>query len=184
MKLTRTILLAPLALVATTAHASSLPQMDPTWYPNQLLWLALSFIALYITVARFIAPAIQSVLTTRENAISEAIREAERAKHAAESTRGNVESASNDARHRAAEILAQAQAENSRDATEAAAKLERELARKADNAAALLDEAVKKAATGIDAAVNDLARAMTAKLLAGNVTQPVSDEPKLKLAKR
>ncbi len=172
---------AMLVVVSQSAHASSLPQMDPTWYANQLLWLAISFGALYACVSLFIAPSIKAVLTTRENAISEAIAEAERAKHAAESTRSDTGSSSQTARVKAAETMAKAQAENNAEAAEAIAKLDHDLSRRADHAAAVLEDSVKKASAGIDEAAKSLASAMAAKLLspspAGAAQSP------LKLAK-
>src|SRR4051812_3513897 len=92
------------------------PQMDVSWFPNQLLWLAVSFLLMFILVSRFIVPVVSGVLDTRENAINDAIAEAERAKAEAEATRGSATSESNSARMKAAEVMAAAQGENSKDA--------------------------------------------------------------------
>lgn len=180
MKQTRLILAATL-LASTSASASSLPQMDPTWYPNQLLWLAISFGALYAAVSLFIAPAIKHVLAEREDAISQAIAEAERAKHEAESTRGNSESAGHDARIRAAEAMAKAQAENNANAAEAIAKLDNELSRRADHAAAILEDSLAKAKAGVEASAQSLAAIMVEKLLS-DAAPSDANAPKLKLA--
>ena len=163
------------------AHASSLPQMDPTWYGNQLLWLAVSFGLLYACVSLFIAPSIKAVLDTRENAISDAIAEAERAKHAAESTRSDTGNSSQTARAKAAETMAKALAENNAEAAQAIAKLDHDLARRADHAAAVLEDSVKKASAGVDEAAKSLAATMAAKLLANTPNEAAA--PKLKLAK-
>lgn len=172
------------ALAVSEAHASSLPQMDTTWYANQLLWLAISFLTLYVCVSRFIAPTIASILATRESAINDAIREAEAARQQAESTRGTSASATQSARVQAAELIAKAQAKISAEAADALAKLDRDLERRTAGAAAVLEEAVVKANAGIEAAANSLAEAITQKLLsAGDAAQAV-DGPKLKLAKR
>jgi F-type H+-transporting ATPase subunit b len=173
-------LLGLMVVVPASANAS-MPQMDPTWFANQLLWLAISFGALYACVSLFIAPSIKAVLDTRENAISDAIAEAERAKRAAESTRSDTGSSSQSARVKAAEMMAKAQAENNAEAAQAIAKLDHELARRADHAAAVLEDSVKKAAAGIDEAAKSLAETMAAKLL-GNAPSHMA-EPKLKLAK-
>ena len=171
--------------VLFVAHAAmaegEIPQMDQTWYPNQLLWLAVSFGALYAVVSWFIAPTIQGILTTRENAINDAISEAEKAKSAAESNGGEVESIAKNARVRAAELMAQAQAQNNSDAADALTKLNHELARKAEHADAILEEAVKKALSSVDAAAADLAKAMVGKILNQDAA-PDTAEPKLKLA--
>lgn len=170
-----------LVIVSQSAHASRLPQMDPTWHANQLLWLAVSFGVLYACVSLFIAPAIKAVLTTRETAINDAIAEAERAKHAAESTRSDTGNSGQSARIKAAEIMAKAQAENNADAAHAIAKLDHDLARRADHAAAVLEDSVKKASASIDEAAQSLARTMATKLLAHAPHDEAT--PNLKLAK-
>jgi len=163
------------------AHAEGeIPQMDQTWYPNQLLWLAISFLLMYILVSTFIAPSIKKVLDTRESAINDAIAEAERAKAEAESTKGTAASESNSARMKAAEIMAAAQAENSKAAADAMAKLDHDLEHKANHAEAVLTDAVVKAQSSVETAAHELAEAMTAALL-GNTTAR-ADAPKLKLA--
>lgn len=182
-KQTALLTAAAVMLASTGARAGGLPQMDHHWFANELLWLAVSFLVLYVAVAKFIAPSIEGVLNTRSHAIDEAIHEAERAKQAAEATRGNAESTGNDARVRAAEIMAQAQAASSRDAADALAKLDRDLERKASHADALVTDAVQKAEAGIDAAAQALAEAMAGQLLKrGTEPATTSSEPKLKLA--
>ena len=170
-----------LAMTASAAHASSLPQMDVSTFPNQLLWLAVSFVLLFIAVSAFIAPSINAVLTTRENAINDAIRDAERAKQQAESTRGNANSEAHAARAKAAELMAHAVAANNKDAAEALNKLDHDLAKRASHAHAVLEDAIAKANANIDASVQSLAEAITEKLL-GKSAADEATGPKLKLA--
>lgn len=106
-----------------------IPQMDQTWYPNQLLWLAISFTLLFIVVSTVIAPSIRSVLHTRESAIRHAIAEAEHARAQAESSRSQATSASQSARSKAMELITAAQVENSRNAANELSKLDHELAK-------------------------------------------------------
>lgn len=157
---------AILAAQSAAAEEGGIPQMDPTWFPNQLFWLALSFGLLFAIVSLFIAPRIHGILGTRENAIREAIADAERAKFAAEVTSGNVASASESARIKAAEIMAALQAEISAEATKSITKLTHDLDRKADHASAVLADMIRKANSEIDVAVQDLADAMAQKILA------------------
>lgn len=168
---------APAAMAA--AEEGQIPQMDMTWYPNQLLWLAVSFVVLYALVSRVIAPRIGQVLTTREQAIKNAIHEAEIAKRVAESTKGDYESNSTNSRTKAAELMATAQAQTSAEAAEAFAKLDTELNKKAQHAQARLDDAVAKARSGMEAATVSLASAMAEKLLGHAVSdETVSDAVK------
>ncbi|MFM9889485.1 MAG: hypothetical protein ACKVOE_02400 [Rickettsiales bacterium] len=155
-----------LALLSTPAFAEGLPQMDATWFGNQLFWLAVSFVLLYAVVVRVIMPGVGGVLDTRAKAIADAIAEAEEAKRAAAQTRGDVEVAGNSARAQASELLAKAQAEASREASDASHKLAHDLARKTEQAEVRLAEALKKASAQVDLAVADLSAAITARLLA------------------
>ena len=170
MKLLRTF--AILALSASPAFAEGLPQMDQSWYANQLLWLAVSFGSLFVIVSLFIAPTAAGILNTREKAISEAIAEAEKAKAAADLTKSDFESGDQSARIKAAELMAKAQAENTAAAAEATAKLDHDLARKVQQAETRIADARKEALTGMQDATANLAASMAAKLLG----RPVSLE--------
>ncbi len=165
----------------TPAHAAGLPQLDATWFPNQLFWLAVSFCVLFGVVSRVIAPSIQSVLGARENAIRDAIGEAEEARAQAALSHGKASNVGQTARAKAAELMAQAQAENSREAAAAIAKLDHELTRKARQADAALDDAVRKAEAGIDDAANSLAETIANQLL-GSASANDMGGPMLKLA--
>ncbi len=150
---------------AGATHAAGIPQMDQTWYPNQLFWLAISFGVLYVLVSRRIAPTIHSLLHAREEAINIAIRDAEEAKRTAEATRSHYESEGQGARGKAAEFVARAQAETSAKATEALAKLDNELAQKATRADARIEDAKAKAASALQSATVSLTSTMVEKLL-------------------
>ena len=166
-----------MSLLASNAHAAGLPQLDHTWYANQLLWLVVSFGLLYTVVSCIVAPSINSVLKTRSSAIDDAIREAERAKEMAESTKSNAESANLDARNQASAFLAKAQAETSANALEALAKLDHDLAKKLSQADVRIEDTKNKALSAINAATVSLASAMASKLLGHAVSdadvQPV-----------
>ena len=164
-------------LAAHAALAAAVPQLDRTWYPNQLLWLAVSFGLLYAVVARFITPTIRKVMATREEAIGGAIREAERAKQAAETTRGKFESEGHQARGKAAEFMAQAQAQSSREAAEAMAKLDHEIARKNTLAETRITAARDQALATMGDATAELASVMAAKLLDGGDLKTAAKRP-------
>lgn len=183
-RLRHSLWVVSLAFAATAARAEDgIPQMDPTWFANQLFWLAISFVVLFALVSKVIAPSVASTLNARETAIRDAIEQAEFARSEAQATQGVAAHAGQSARAQAAELMAQAQAEASRDAATELAKLDHELERKASHADAVLDDALAKAHAGVEAAAQQLAEAMASQLLGVSVGQAV-DGPKLKLAKR
>lgn len=156
---------------ALPAHAAGVPQMDQTWYANQLLWLAISFGLLYAVVSTFIAPTAAKILATRATAINDAIAQADKAKAAAETTRSDFESEGQSARTQASEVMARAQAENSASASEAMAKLDHDLAQKLQHAEARIADARAKAASSMQDATASLAATMASKLLGRTVTE-------------
>lgn len=170
MKSLRSVFVYGMSGMVLPAYAAGIPQMDQTWYANQLLWLAVSFAALYAIVSLFIAPTAAKILGAREHAINEAVAQAERAKREAESTRTGYEAGDQSARAKAAELMAQAQAAISRDASERLAVLDTELAHKASQAEARIADARAKAAASMQQATSDLAGAMASKLLGRAVT--------------
>lgn len=163
---------ACLLLSATKAQAAGFPQLDQSWYPNQLFWLVVTFSVLYVIVSRVITPNVGAVLNVREAAIDDAIREAERAKHTAESTRSGMESANVEARNKASAVLAKAQAETSKEALDALHKIDHDIARKLTQADTRIEESKAKALKAINTATGDLVEAMVTKLLGRSVDEP------------
>lgn len=51
-------------------HAASFPPFDTSLFASQLVWFALTFIALYIIVSRFILPNVAAVLARRAGTIA------------------------------------------------------------------------------------------------------------------
>ena len=61
-----------------------MPQLDPTSFSSQLFWLTVSFVALYMLLARFLLPRVKSLLEMRAKTIESDIEQAERLKSEAE----------------------------------------------------------------------------------------------------
>ena len=115
-----------LAVSSQGAYASSLPQMDPTWYSNQLLWLAISFGALYACVSFFNSS--QSARVKAAETMAKALAE------------NNAE---------AAQAIAKLDHDLARRADQAAAVLEDSVKK----ASAGIDEAAKSLAASMTAAL-------------------------------
>lgn len=153
-------------LAAGSAFAAGVPQIEQKdSYPGQLVWLAISFVMLYLIVSRFIMPAVSGVLETRDRAITDAIAKAEELKTAAAGTRGDFEATATRAKGEAAALLAQAQADAAQEAAAAQATLAGELEAKAQAARREIDAAMEKAQSGLEDAAVSLATAMVEKLI-------------------
>jgi F-type H+-transporting ATPase subunit b len=86
-----------------------MPQLDPTSFPSQLFWLTVSFVVLYILLARFLLPRVHSVLALRSWTMESDIEQAGRMKSEAENARAQYEKGLADARIASQSILTDAQ---------------------------------------------------------------------------
>jgi F-type H+-transporting ATPase subunit b len=118
-----------------------MPQLDIATFPSQLVWLAISFVLLYLALARVALPRIAEVLENRQSRISNDLERAGRMRDEAAQVLADYEKALADARARA-----QAQLKAAADEMAALA------AKREGEAAAKLAEQVKAAEGRIAAA--------------------------------
>jgi F-type H+-transporting ATPase subunit b len=91
--------------VPAGGHAREFPPFDKQTFPSQLLWLALTFVALYLLMARIALPRIGSILEQRRTRISGDLAEALRLKGESDATIAAYEKAMADARSRAQALV-------------------------------------------------------------------------------
>src|SRR3954466_13701151 len=101
---------------AAVAAEGGMPQLDPHDFAPQLVWLAITFVVLYLVMSKLAIPAISDTLEKRQDAIQ---RDLDAAEKASEDTRA----------------LVAAYEKRLADAREEARRLQRERA-KADSSAA------------------------------------------------
>ena len=53
------------------AGGAGLPQLDPTWWPSQIFWLAIVFIILYWLMASKFLPALGGAIEERRDRIAD-----------------------------------------------------------------------------------------------------------------
>jgi F-type H+-transporting ATPase subunit b len=116
------------------------PPFDKQTFPSQLLWLTLTFVALYLLMSRVALPRIDSILQQRRTRISGDLAEARRLKEESEAAIAAYEKALVEARGRAQTLLNESR---QRQAAEA------EAARKTLDAT--LNARIAEAERGIDA---------------------------------
>ena len=161
-----------------------MPQLDFSTYAPQLIWLAITFIVLYLLMARVALPRIATVIEERRDRIASDLDEAERSKVQSEAAIAAYEAALAEARARAHEIAranrdrltAEIDAERARVDAEAADKTaEAERAIAAARGAALgevgaiageLTEAIVKRLVGGRTAKQKIADAVSAAMKA------------------
>ncbi len=136
------------AATGDAPHASKFPPFDPLTFAPQLVWLAISFGALYLVMSRIALPGIASVLAERRGRIQRDLAEAERLKAETDAALKSYEKSLADARGKA-----QGLAKDMRDRT--AADTDRERRRIDDaNAAKLAETETRIAETKARALAN------------------------------
>ncbi|WP_300545735.1 F0F1 ATP synthase subunit B' [Maricaulis sp.] len=131
---------------AAADHASGVfPPFDPTYFSSQLFWLAISFIALYIALDRFILPKIKTTIEDRRDRIADDLDAAAQAKADAEAAGQAYEKALAEARSKAHGIAAQTRKALDAEIAKETAEVEAELAAKQEASEAAIRKAKDKA---------------------------------------
>jgi F-type H+-transporting ATPase subunit b len=150
-----------------------MPQFDPAVWSPQLIWLAISFVALYFLMARVALPRISDVLEEREFKISDALRKAEGLRDDAEDAAAEYEKMMADARAKAQEevrtVRERAAAEAAKRHAELNGRLAADIAAAEGRIAAARDEAV----AGVREIAEELSAAAIERLL-GEKADPKS----------
>ncbi len=91
----------PTAHTETPTGQNAFPPFQTQNYPSQLVWLALTFILLYVLMSRVALPRIGSILAERSKRIADDIAAAQRLKEQSDAAHAAYEKALADARSRA-----------------------------------------------------------------------------------
>ena len=108
-----------------------MPQLDFSTFPNQIFWLVLTLIAIYLILSRVALPRIGAVLAERTGTITNDIAKAEELKQQAVEAEEAYNRALAEARAEAQRIAAEARAEIQADLDTAIAKADAEISAKA-----------------------------------------------------
>lgn len=167
-KLFRALGILTLATVAGTsaAGAEGLPQLNPEHYPSQLVWLAISFVILYVLMWRVALPRISRVLEERQDRIEGNLERAESIRQEAETTAEAYEKAAAEARAKAQAVIAETRDKLAADAAARHAELAERLAEQVAEAEGRILEAKKQALDNLRGMAVDVA-ATAAKRLTG-----------------
>jgi F-type H+-transporting ATPase subunit b len=106
--------------IPAAEHGRGFPPFDSQSFASQILWLALTFIALYLLMSRLALPRVQGILDARSRRIDEDVGQAQALKEQSDAALAAHEQALNEARARA-----QALANERRERAVAAAEARR-----------------------------------------------------------
>ena len=142
-----------------------MPQLDPATFAPQLVWLAITFIGLYLILARAVLPRIASVLEERQKRIDGNLEKAEALKVEAEAARAAYEKALEEARVAAHRRLIEAADVLGREAAERHEALAGKLAEQGKEAEERIGAATRDALKHVHTVAAEIAGAATEKLI-------------------
>src|SRR5271156_5921589 len=117
----------PSAHTEAPAGHGAFPPFQAQHFPSQLMWLAISFVLLYVLMSRVALPRIGSIFAERSRLIGDDLKAAERLKEQSDAAHAAYDKALADARTRAQSIAAETRARQASAADATQKRLEAQL---------------------------------------------------------
>lgn len=148
-----------------------MPQLDYHDWAPQLIWLAISFAALYLIMARLALPRIATVLEERRDRIATDLDQAEQLKKETEEAIAAYEQALAEARGRAHTIAQETRDKLSAEVEAERAELEAKLAETTAEAEERIQASKDAALAHVDEVAAETAEMIVKQLVGGKVTK-------------
>jgi F-type H+-transporting ATPase subunit b len=146
-------------------HSDVFPPFDPSTFPSQLLWLALSFGALYLLMSRIALPRIGGILENRKALIDADLAAADASRQKTDAAIAAYESALASARSNAQTIASQTREQIQSDLAARRRAVETDLAGRVAEAEARIAATKAEALTHVDEIASETARTVVAQLV-------------------
>lgn len=159
------------ALAEEEGPKGGMPQLDPTGFPPQLVWLAITFVILYVLMSRVLLPRISGVLEARQGRISADLEQAEALKQEAEKAIADYQAAHAKAQAEAQKLAGETRERLSAAAAEQRGRLDAELGQEAKAAEATILQAKQAALANVRGIAATTAQSVVSRLLAVDVTE-------------
>jgi len=143
-------------------NAVGMPQLDFSTWPNQIFWLAVSLVAIYLILTRVALPRIGAVLAERRGTIINDLGAAEELKARAVEAEKAYQNALASARTEAAKIVAKARADIQADLDAAIARADADI----NERTAVSEARINEIRAGAVESVSEVARATAAEIVA------------------
>ena len=142
-----------------------MPQLNPLDWGPQLVWLLITFGALYLLMVYVALPRIGGVIEKRAAHIANDLAEADRLRRKTEEAIAAYEQALAEAKQKAHAIVEKGRAALNEETAQQRAKLEADLAEKSAEAAARIDAAKTSAMKDVNAVAADVAADIVHRLI-------------------
>lgn len=142
-----------------------MPQLDASLFPPQLVWLAITFVILYLAMAKIALPRISEVLEKRRDRIEGDLDRADTFKKEAEKTLADYEKSMAKAKQEALSIIRETSTRSAAESAQRQAEVLARLAQQAKAAERRISAAKKAALSGIGAVAAEVAGDAVSKLI-------------------
>lgn len=146
--------------VAGEEGADGMPQLDPSSFDNQIFWLVVALVAIFMILTRVALPRLQAILATRAGTIGNDLQGAQDLRDRVAEAQASYDRALAEARAEAGRIGAQARAGIQADLDAALAEADGRIAAKAAESQTALAEIERDAGVSVEAVARDAARAI------------------------
>lgn len=147
---------------AAEASGPGMPQLDFSTWGNQIFWLVITLVVIYIILSRVALPRIASVLAERQGTITNDIAAAEDLKAKAQEAEAAYDKALIDARAEAGRIVAETKAGIQADLDKAIATADTKIAAKAAEGEKVIAEIRAGALDNVKVVAKDTAKEIVA----------------------
>lgn len=142
-----------------------MPQLDPSSFASQLLWLVITFSIFYLVMSRIALPRVSEVLETRQNRIAYDLENATSLKGEADQVLAEYEASMAKAHSESQTLLAEAAQDRAVDSTRRQEELGAKIAAQLGDAEVSIQKARQGALDNIAEIAGDVASSATAKLI-------------------
>jgi F-type H+-transporting ATPase subunit b len=146
------------------AQSAGMPQLDFATFPNQIFWLAVALVLIYLILSKIALPRIGGIMADRQGTITNNIAAADELKAKAVEAEKAYNQALIDAREEANKIVAEARVEIQKDLDRVTAKADAEITAKAAESAKRIEEIRDGAAKSVAEVAKDTAAEIVAAL--------------------
>ncbi|OUR77735.1 hypothetical protein A9Q83_09455 [Alphaproteobacteria bacterium 46_93_T64] len=147
-----------------------MPQLNFVDFPPQLVWLAISFVILYIAMAKVAIPRISEVLEGRQDRIARDLDEAKRLSEESDKAKAEYEAALEEARAKAHGMVSELKATLTKEQDASRVDLEAKLAEKAQAAEKSIADAKETALSNVRNIAGEAAKAAVSRLVSLEVS--------------
>ena len=152
---------------AAAEHAQGMPQLDFATFPNQIFWLVVALVVLYLILNKVALPRIASVLADRRASIQRDLDKAEDYKRNAVEAEDAYNKALADARAEANQIVGAAKEEIQKELDAAIAKADAEIAAKSAESEKAIAAIRKSAMKSVKAVADETALEIVKAIMPG-----------------